>query len=54
LLVEIVLTLGSPFLGLVFAGGVGVFVGLAIGAVVLSIGHRDIARVRNEKGGKTN
>ncbi|HYV43073.1 MAG TPA: hypothetical protein VEO02_14915 [Thermoanaerobaculia bacterium] len=53
LLVEIVLTLGPPILGPFLAGGVGVFAGLAIGLVALYVGHRDITRVRKEKGGKT-
>ena len=46
LLVIIVLTIGSPFLGLVLAGWVGVVVGLVIGIAAFAGGIFAITRVR--------
>jgi hypothetical protein len=46
LLVVVVATLGSPFLGLLFPGWVGVWVGLAISVATFLVGLRAITRVR--------
>lgn len=46
LLGVIVLTIGSPFLGLFLAGGVGVVVGLAISIFAFAGGTFAITRVR--------
>ena len=45
------ITFGLPFLGLVFAGLLGVFVGLAIGVVTFFLGLRAVTRVREIREG---
>jgi predicted amidophosphoribosyltransferase len=42
----ILITLGSPILGLIFAGFVGVGIGLVVGIVGLLIGFRAVTKVR--------
>lgn len=44
--VVIGITVGSPFLGLVFAGWVGVVVGLVIGLATFFMGLRAVTKIR--------
>lgn len=44
--VVVLITIGSPFLGLVLAGGLGVIVGLVIGGAAFFLGLRAVTRVR--------
>jgi hypothetical protein len=46
LVVVILVTVGSPFLGLVFAGWVGVAVGLLIGVIAFVVSFRAVTKVR--------
>ena len=46
LVVVIAVTVGSPFLGLVFAGWIGVAVGLLIGVTALVVGFLAVTKVR--------
>ncbi len=53
LLLVFAITVGSPFLGLVLAGGLGVVVGLVIGVVTFVFGLLAVAKVREiQKGPK--
>ena len=48
----LLLTLGSPFLGLFLAGWVGVVIGLMLGAIASVVGFFAVTRVREtERGG---
>jgi len=51
LAVVIIVTVGSPFLGLVLAGWIGVAVGLLIGATALVVGFRAVTKVREIREG---
>lgn len=42
----VLITLGSPFLGLALAGGVGVVVGLVVGVVTFFLALRAVTKVR--------
>jgi hypothetical protein len=48
----VLLTLGSPFLGLFLAGWIGVFIGLTLGILATAVGFFAVTRVREtERGG---
>ena len=47
----ILITVGSPFLGLVLAGWLGVVVGLVIGVVAFILGLRAVTKVREIREG---
>ena len=47
----LVLTLGSPFLGLIFAGWPGVFIGLVVSVATFLLGLRAITNVRSVERG---
>lgn len=51
LTVALILTFGSPFLGLVLAGWVGVGVGLVVAAASFFLGLRGVTKVRQIKEG---
>lgn len=46
------ITIGSPFLGLVLAGWVGVVAGLFIGLIAFFLGLRAVTKVREIQEGK--
>jgi hypothetical protein len=47
----LVITVASPFLGLVLAGWLGVVVGLVIGLITFLLGLRAVTKVREIRGG---
>jgi hypothetical protein len=47
----IAITVGAPFLGLVFAGWAGVTVGLVVGVATFFLGPRAVTRVREIRHG---
>ena len=53
LAISIIVTVGSPFLGLVLAGWVGVVAGLLIGVLTLIVGFRAVIKVREIQEGSS-
>ena len=53
LVVVILVTVGSPFLGLVLAGWIGVAVGLLIGVTALVVGFCAVIKVREIREGRS-
>jgi len=51
LLIVIGITIGSPFLGLVLAGWIGVVAGLVIGLIPFFLGLRAVTKVREIREG---
>lgn len=47
----LIITIGSPFLGLVLAGWAGVFVGLIVGVVTFLLGLRAVTKIREIREG---
>jgi uncharacterized membrane protein YjjP (DUF1212 family) len=50
--IVLVITIGSPFLGLIFAGWLGVAVGLVVGLVAFFLGLRAVTKVREIREGR--
>jgi len=51
LIIVIVITIGSPFLGLVLAGWIGIAIGLVIGIATFFLGLRAVTKVREIREG---
>ena len=50
--IVIFITIGSPFLGLILAGWLGVTAGLAIGLITFLLGLRAVTKVREIREGE--